>query len=224
MTSKKSDDKQKPGDDHFTQENENSGQKAETGYRAKPGENNGDDFIDKEQLEEAYQKIQALQAELDHTKDNALRALADAENTRKRAAREKEDAVKYAISSFARDLLEVADNFRRGIETFPEDLRKSNEQLDRLLSGFEAVEKEMLKIFEKHGIKKLEPEGEIFDPNYHEVMFEIPAPGNPGGTVIQLIEPGYMLHDRLLRPARVGVAKGDDGAGEDPGARLDTEA
>lgn len=151
--------------------------------------------------------VTALQAELGAAKEQVLRALAEADNARKRAAREREDASKYAISNFARDLLSVADNLRRALEAAP----PGSEQLLSLLQGVEATERELLKIFEKNGIRKIEPAGEMFNPNFHEVMFEAPATGQPAGTIVQVIEAGYVLNDRLLRPARVGVAK-DDGS------------
>lgn len=160
-------------------------------------------------------RIAVLEGELARSKDQMLRALADAENTRKRAIKEREDASRYAISAFARDMLEIADNFRRAIDALPEDARIGDERIASLISGIEATERVLLKNFEKHGIKKIEPLGQPFDPNFHEVMFEAPVPGKTAGTIIQLVEPGYVLHDRLLRPARVGVAKGEAGPAGD---------
>ncbi len=175
----------------------------------------------------APDELQALRDELAAAKDRMFRALADAENTRKLAARERDDARKYALSGFARDLLDVADNFHRAIEAIPPDLLESDARIKNIVVGIETVEKEMLKTFGKHGIQKIEPMDEIFDPNFHEVMFEAPVPGKPAGTIIQLVEPGYVINDRLLRPARVGVAKADPNAesGQPPKSpRLDTEA
>lgn len=160
-------------------------------------------------------RIVELEQELGRTRDQMLRALADAENTRKRALKEREDAGRYAVSSFARDMLETADNFRRAIESIPEEARKADERISGLISGIEATERVLLRNFEKHGIRKIEPMNVPFDPNFHEVMFEAPVPGKPAGTIIQLVEPGYVLHDRLLRAAKVGVAKGDAAASGD---------
>lgn len=160
----------------------------------------------------------ALRAELERMKDHALRALAEAENTRKRAAREREDAAKYAVSSFAKDLLEVAGNFRRAIESIPEELKAADERVAAMIAGIEAIEREMLGTFNKHGILKIMPMDLPFDPNFHEVMFEAPVPGKAAGTVIQIIEPGYMLNGRLLRAAKVGIARGDGNH------QVDTEA
>jgi molecular chaperone GrpE len=153
--------------------------------------------------------LAALQAELADAKDKMLRALADAENTRKRAERAQIDTSKYAVSGFARDLLDVADNLRRAIESVPAESRQESEIMNTLLQGVEATERVMLASFEKNGIRKIAPASGKFDPNHHEVMFEADVPGKRAGEIIQLIEAGYMISDRLLRPARVGVAKGD---------------
>ncbi len=166
--------------------------------------------------------------ELAKTKEQLLRALADAENTRKRAIKEREDASRYAIAGFSKDMLDIADNLRRALDAVPEDLLEAEPRLKNLVEGIEATERALLNNFEKNGIKKLEPLGEPFNPNFHEVMFESPGTGKPAGTIIQIIEVGYILKDRLLRPARVGVAK-DEGQGDGqgpahPGGNLDTEA
>ena len=171
----------------------------------------------------------ALQKQLDDAKDKMIRAVAEAENTRRRAQKERADASKYAISSFSKDLLSVADNLRRALEAVPEDLLNEHEPIKNLVNGIEATEREMLRAFEKNGIQKVTPDlanGETFDPNKHEVMFEAPGTGQPAGTIIQVVEPGYMLHDRLIRPARVGVAKAEEGtAPPSSGAtHIDTEA
>ena len=166
--------------------------------------------------------LEALQKELAETKDALLRAAAETENLRKRFQREREDALKFAVSSFAKDLLDVADNFRRALDAIPENLR-GDDAVKPIIDGIEATERTMLRAFEKSGIKKLEPSlDEPFNPNFHEVMFEAPVPGKPAGAIIQIIEIGYMLHERLLRPARVGVAKGD--ASLDPARNVDTSA
>lgn len=179
-------------------------------------------------------RLAALQAELNDTKDKLLRALAEAENTRRRASKERDDAGSYAISAFARDLLSVADNLRRAIDATPEDAL-ADERIKNLFEGIEATERELLRALEKNHVTKVDPMGEVFDPNFHEVMFESPGTGKPAGTVFQVMEVGYKLKDRLLRPARVGVAKGDGGtlpAAEEtetppsttPGGNFETEA
>lgn len=166
--------------------------------------------------------LQNLQKELVETKDQLLRAAAETENLRKRFQREREDTLKFAISSFAKDLLDVADNFRRALDAIPEDLR-GDDRVRTIIEGIEATERTMLRTFERAGIQKLEPQlDEAFNPNFHEVMFEAPVPGKASGAIIQVIETGYMLHERLLRPARVGVAKGDGSV--DPARNVDTSA
>ncbi|MGQ0527757.1 MAG: nucleotide exchange factor GrpE [Alphaproteobacteria bacterium] len=169
-------------------------------------------------------ETETLQKELEEAKNQMLRALAEAENTRKRAVKEREDASKYAISKFAKDTLSVADNLRRALDAIPEDLF-GDARIKSLVEGIEATERELLKSFDGNGIRKISPEGEPFNANYHEVMFEVPGSGKPPGTVMQVIETGYILHDRLLRPARVGVAKDEgQGNGKSPGGQIDTSA
>lgn len=171
--------------------------------------------------------VAALQKELDEAKDKMIRAVAEAENARKRAQKEREDARKFAVTGFSKDIITVADNLRRALEAVPEELLAEQEQVKALVDGIAATERELLRAFEKNGIKKLTPDldkGEVFDPNIHEVMFEAPGTGQPAGTIIQVMEPGYTLNDRLIRPARVGVAK-DEGGGHPPeGVHIDTEA
>lgn len=175
---------------------------------------------------DAAERIQELEAQLADLKDKYVRAVAETENIRKRNARERQDISKYAVSSFAKDLLDFSDNFRRAMDSVPAELLEEDERIKNTLGGIEAMERELLKIFEKHGIQKMEPMDEIFDPNFHEVMFESPGSGKPAGTIVQIIEPGYMLHDRLLRPARVGIAKDDGSSDEAPpqgGTNIDEE-
>jgi molecular chaperone GrpE len=167
--------------------------------------------------------ILRLQKELEEANDKMVRAVAETENIRRRSVKEREDSRKYAVSGFSKDILTVADNLRRALEAVPEEFA-SNEQLSGLIGGIEATERELLRAFEKNGITKLDSSEGVFDPNLHEVMFETPGTGQPAGTIIQTLEPGYMLHDRLLRPARVGVAKGDDSGAPPETPRIDTEA
>ena len=137
-----------------------------------------------------------------------MRALADSENTRRRAIKDREDASKYAVQSFAKDLLDFSDNFHRALAAIPAELH-DDERIASVISGLEAMDANLLKSFEKHGIRKIEPLDEPFNPNFHEVMFEAPIPGKPGGIVIQVVEAGYVLNDRLLRAAKVGISEGD---------------
>ena len=175
----------------------------------------------------AFEDSEKLKAELEQVKDALMRALADADNTRKRAVKDRQDAGKFAVAGFARDMLDISDNLRRALDAIPAELIEEHPQVKNLQEGVEGTEKLLLATFEKNGIKRLDPAGQIFDPNFHEVMFEAPIPGQPAGTIIEVLEVGYMLNERLLRPARVGVVK-DDGQGGAPsgdaGGQIDTEA
>jgi molecular chaperone GrpE len=142
-------------------------------------------------------------------KDKLLRALAEMENLRRRTEREIADSRAYGISSFARDLLGVADNLARSVNAVSAELReKADAGVKALLEGVELTEREMIKVLERHGVRRFEAQGQRFDPNRHQAMFEIPDPSQPAGTVAQVVQPGYMIGERVLRPAMVGVAKG----------------
>lgn len=158
-------------------------------------------------LKQANEKIGALETEVAQLKDQLLRALADAENTRRRLRKEAEDTAKYAIANLAKDLLSAPDNLRRALDNIPAEGRKSDELLDRLATGVELVERELHAILERYGIKKIDPLGQPFDHNFHQALFEVPTADHPVGTVVQVLAPGYVIHERLLRPAMVGVAK-----------------
>jgi len=155
----------------------------------------------------ADDRLMALEVELADQKDRLLRALAETENVRRRAHREREDASKYAVASFAKDLLAAADNLRRALDSLPE-AEVRDERTRSLLEGVAATERELLGVFERHGIKRIDPKGERFDHNFHQAIFEADRPDAPTGTVVEVLQPGYVLYDRLLRPAMVGVAKG----------------
>jgi molecular chaperone GrpE len=163
------------------------------------------------------ERIAALEAELAEAQDKTLRALAETENTRRRAQRERADAEKYSISRFAEGLLSVADNLRRALDSLPESEAR-DDRTKGLLAGVAATERELLSAFERHGLKRIDAKGEKFDHNFHQAVFEMENTGQPAGTVVEVLQPGYMLHDRLLRPAMVGVAKGGTPAAEDDGA------
>jgi len=152
-------------------------------------------------------QVSALEAELGETKDRMLRAMADVENTRRLAQRETEEARKYAVTGFARELLEVADNLSRALQSVSDDVSGS-EQVKPLIEGIELTQKSLAACFERHKITKVEPEiGERFDHNRHQAMFEIETADHAPGLVVQVMQPGYVIADRLLRPAMVGVAK-----------------
>ena len=150
-----------------------------------------------------------LQAENDELRDRMLRLMAEMENMRRRAEREKEESRKYAVTTFARDILAVGDNMSRAIQSIDEDAKAVADQaVKNLIEGVEMTEREMLNVFDRHGIKRIEPEGEKFDPNFHQAMFEAENPDVASGTVIQVVQPGYVIGERVLRPAMVGVSKG----------------
>ena len=142
-------------------------------------------------------------------KDKLLRVLAEMENLRRRTEREIADARAYGISSFARDILAVADNMDRALQALDAEIReKADASVKGLLDGVELTERELHKVLDKHGVKKFAPLGEKFDPNLHQAMFELPDESRPAGTVAQVIQPGYMIAGRVLRPALVAVTKG----------------
>ncbi|HYD17112.1 MAG TPA: nucleotide exchange factor GrpE [Patescibacteria group bacterium] len=169
-----------------------------------------EDTAEGDALAAANAKIAELEKKVAEIKDQALRALAEAENTRKRSERDRQDTAKFAVSSFARDLLTVADNLRRALSAISPEARENNAELKNIYTGVEMTERELLNMFERNNIRKVEPLGQKFDPNLHEVLFEADVPNQAPGIVVQVIEPGYTIHERLLRPARVGVAKGGE--------------
>ena len=154
--------------------------------------------------DEVLARIATLEAERDEMRDKWMRALADAENTRKRADRDRKEAENYGSSRMSRDLLPVYDNLRRALQSAEEAEKAVNASL---LEGVELTLRELLSVFKKHGIDPIVPQvGDKFDPNLHQAMFEAPVPGTKSGHIIQVSTEGFMLHDRLLRPAQVGVS------------------
>ena len=151
----------------------------------------------------------ALDREHAEMKDRLLRTLAEMENLRKRTEREVTDARLYGVASFARDVLGVADNIRRALDAVPPEARaQANAGMKALVDGVELTERELLKALEKNGVRQFTPHGEKFDPNVHQAMFEVPDPSVPAGSIVQVMQPGYMIGERVLRPALVAVAKG----------------
>ena len=165
-----------------------------------------EDLIDitEEGAELEFDELDAMKAERDEFKDRFLRALADAENMRKRADKDRREAENYGGAKLSRDILPVYDNLTRALETVTDEQREANKAL---LEGIELTRREMLNVFSKHGIQRVTPEvGDAFDPQLHEAMFEAPLPGTKAGDIIQVSAEGFRLHDRLLRPAQVGVS------------------
>ncbi|MDF1685633.1 MAG: nucleotide exchange factor GrpE [Parvibaculaceae bacterium] len=189
----------------------------------------GDNVEAFEELE--IDPLEALAAEAADLKDKLLRTIAEMENLRRRSEREKVDATKYGVTKFARDMLGVSDNLRRALDSMPEEEKASaNDVVKAVLEGVEMTEKSLISAFERHGIVPIHPEiGTKFDANQHEAMFEVPGTGQPGGAIIQIVETGYMIGERLLRAAKVGIAKSEPQstppAGDTPpGAQVDKTA
>jgi molecular chaperone GrpE len=167
----------------------------------------------------AAPETEALLAEVAGLKDKMLRSLADMENLRRRTEREVADARMYGVTSFARDMLTVADNLRRALDSVPADNRATADgPLKALVEGIELTERDFLATLSRYGVKKLEPLGQKFDPNMHQAMFEIPDETVPSGTVLQVVQAGFAIGERVLRPALVGVSRGGPKVGTAPPA------
>jgi len=152
---------------------------------------------------------EALAKEVAETRDRMLRTLAEMENLRKRTAKEVADARAYGITGFARDVLDIADNLQRALDAVPAETRESADPiLKALIEGVELTERALLNALEKNGVRKFDPSGEKFDPNFQQAMYEVPDASVPPGTVVQVVQAGYMIGERVLRPALVAVAKG----------------
>lgn len=164
------------------------------------------------------ERLATVEAEAAELTEKWKRALAETENVRRIAARDREDASKYAISRFARDVLSVGDNLRRALDSMDKDARATDPGLDALASGVELTERELLATLARYGITPIAAASQPFDPHVHEALFEVPDESVPHGTVVHVLEPGYMIHDRPLRPARVGVSRGGPKAGAQPAA------
>jgi molecular chaperone GrpE len=152
---------------------------------------------------------EALAKEAAELRDKMLRTLAEMENLRKRTAKEVSDARSYGITGFARDVLDIADNLQRALDAVPAETRESADpMLKTLIEGVELTERSLLNALEKNGVKKFDPSGEKFNPNFQQAMYEVPDASVPAGTVVQVVQAGYMIGERVLRPALVGVSKG----------------
>jgi molecular chaperone GrpE len=158
---------------------------------------------------QADEALAAALRESAELKDKVLRTLAEMENLRRRTEREVADARTYGIASFARDVLGIADNMQRALDAAQQELSGSTDPgVKTLLEGVELTERELLKALERNGVKRFDPQGEKFDPNLHQAMYEVPDESVPSGMVMQVIQPGYMIGERMLRPALVAVSKG----------------
>lgn len=170
-----------------------------------------------DETEDLAQALDAANAEAAKMKEQLLRAMAEVENMRRRTQKEIEDARRFAVDSFAKEILVVADNFSRALESMPPSVEEP--LLKQLITGVEATGRQMMAVFEKFGIKPIDPEGQVFDPHFHRVMMEVEDLSKPAGTVVQVVQKGYLIHGRLLREALVAVSKGGPAA-----HHLDTSA
>jgi molecular chaperone GrpE len=153
--------------------------------------------------------LELARAEAADYRDRYLRLAAEMDNLRRRTARDVKDAKSYSVAGFARDMLAVSDNLRRALDAIPPEARTAGDTgFNTLVEGVEMTERAMLSALERHGVQKLEPVGQKFDPNFHQAMFEVPNPEVPNNTVVQVVQDGYTIGERVLRPAMVGVAKG----------------
>jgi molecular chaperone GrpE len=209
------------GDDPFAREE--AGAKAEGAADAGKGKGRAEDAQAGEPgAQDEAAVAGSAEERVRELEESLKRAVAEQENLRKRMEREKADTARYAIANFAREVLGIADNIQRAIDAVPKDAAANDQALKTFLEGIEVTERELHKAMERHGIAKLNPEGEKFDPNFHQAMFEIPTTDMPSGMVMQVVQPGYLLEDRVLRPAMVGVSKaapaasGDGGQAENP--------
>jgi len=156
----------------------------------------------------AEAEIAALKSEAAEFKDRMLRALADVENTRRRAERERLDASQYAVTKFARDMLTIADNFARALQALPADQRDAaHPTVKAVVEGIEATERQLLATLERHGVKPVVTSDGKFDPNLHQAIAEVPGNGKPAGSIVDVVQTGYVIGDRLLRPSMVTVAR-----------------
>ena len=191
-------------------------------------ENHNDDDLPENQpngdgTEGMLQEISGLRAEVDAHKDRALRALAEVENVRKRLERERDEARTYSVTRFARDMLTVADNLTRALAAFPDEVRaKSDDSVKAVLDGVEATARELSAALGRHGVKPIAAEGQRFDPNLHQAIAEVPAPDAAPGTVVNVVQSGYLIGDRLLRPAMVTIAKAGPPSSNGAGQGVDT--
>ena len=165
-----------------------------------------------------------LEAEVATLKDQLLRAVAETENVRRRLEQQAEDRGKYAVVGFAKDMLQVADNLHRALESIPVEARENDSMAHKLAEGVELTERSMLSAFERYNIKKVEALGHRFDPHLHQAMMEVEDPSQPSGMVVLEMQPGYVIADRLLRPAMVGVSKGGPKPTAENTSGVDTQA
>ncbi len=184
--------------------------KQEDAKQEKPEEELVDQIAEEAEDKAAAEEVTPLsvaEAEINDLRDKLLRAVAETENVRRRSDKEKADAANYAVTNFARDMLSIGDNLHRALQALPDDADLPD-SVKNLIEGVKMTDRELHNVFERHGINKIDPHGEPFDHNHHQAMFETETADHPNGTVLQVMQIGYKIKDRLLRPAMVGVSKG----------------
>jgi len=196
---------------------ETAGPPSETPPQPAPEQQNMEQLIGSNA--ELMEQVATLQSQISDLTDRLLRAHAEMDNLRKRGAKEKEDMAKYAIQKFAGDVVNVADNFERAIVSVPADAAGEGTAFKSLLDGVSLTEREFLNVLERHGVRRISPQGEAFNPHQHQAVMEAQDPSVPAGTIVQVFQNGYVIEDRVLRPAMVVVAKG----GAKPSKATDTE-
>jgi molecular chaperone GrpE len=186
--------------------------RGDTGEDINPHEDDSPESEEAEDEESGWKigELEALKEENTDLKDRLLRAAAEMENLRRRTERDKADTAKFAVSNFARDTLTIADNIARAIAHIPEDAADKDPELKSFLEGIQVTERELMNVMERHGIARLDPQGERFDPNKHQAIFEVDNKDVAEGTIVEVVQAGYVIADRILRPAMVGVAKGGE--------------
>ena len=190
------------------EDDEKSFEKASQGLEPADVTNQLDDIQTEKEVETSTEENnEQLLANIEELKDQLMRTLAEGENIRKRTAKEIDQAKKYSHISFVRDLVSSVDNFKRALDSVPENRAELPEPVKNLILGLEIVEKEINSTFEKHNLKQISPLGEKFDYNFHQAMFEVPTNDSEPGTVVEVSQKGYLLYDRLVRPAMVGISK-----------------
>lgn len=177
------------------------------------------------EVHDPIDELAGLKQEIADLKDRLLRALAETENTRRRAERDRFDASQYAVTRFARDMLTIADNFSRALAACPPELREAADpQVKAVIDGVEATDRQLMQTLETHGVKLIDTSNGKFDPNLHQAIAEVPANGRPAGSIVDIVQAGYMIGDRLLRPAMVTVARAGGSSATSAGGAVDTSA
>ena len=224
-------EKKKPEEETEAPDAETANEQPEDTVEAEAAGNGAEAVAEEPQAEVSAAEVPAeddplllLQAEVNELNDRLMRAVAETENVRRRADRERQDSARYAAGGLAKDLFDTIDNLGRALAAVPEEAAKTDESLNNLLVGVRMIQEGILQAFERHGIKRIDPKGDKFSYELHQAMQEVTNSGQPAGTVVEVLAAGYVMHDRLLRPAMVIVAKGDPDQPPDDVEHVDTTA